>query len=579
MTDPVEDTRWRRLVEVVGELTANLDLEAVLARLLEAARELTGARYAALGIVDEDKRELERFLYLGIDEQTRREIGDLPRGRGILGLLIQDPQPLRLRDVGDHPRSYGFPSAHPPMHSFLGVPVTIRGESFGNLYLTEKQGGDFDEADEQIVVALAERAGVAIDNARLYEQAASRGRELEQAVRGLEATVDIANAVGSETDLSHVLELIVKRGRALVDARALVIVVHEQGELVIAATAGEIKSGVRGTRISMPGSIAERVLRSQRAERVSDAGDRMAPALHALGLDASTALVAPLVYRGRAVGVLEAFDHLGDRTDFSAEDQRLLQSFAASAATAIATAQSVERDRLQKSMEASEQERRRWARELHDDTLQGLGALRLRLSAALKENDDAAAASAVREVVAELDTEIENLRTLITELRPAALDELGLQAPLESLVERVAATSDVEADMTIDLANERGDETTRLAPEIENAAFRLVQEALNNAIRHAAAEHVGVSVLERDGSVMITVRDDGRGFDPATPSRGFGLLGMRERAELVDGSLEVNSRPGEGTVVTVVLPARRSQLPVGPEAELPRPSQQSAERA
>src|SRR3954468_18294378 len=211
--------RLRRLIKGGRSLVSNLDLDDLLEQLIEIAADLTGARYVALGILDTERRELERFLTHGIDPQGRRVIGDLPRGRGILGVLIDDPRPLRLASVGDDGRSYGFPPGHPPMETFLGTPVMIRGEAWGNLYLTEKEGGEeFTAADEEAVVVLAEWAGIAIENARLYQASEQRRDELERAVRGLEATTAIARAVGGETDLARVLELIVKRGRALVDA-------------------------------------------------------------------------------------------------------------------------------------------------------------------------------------------------------------------------------------------------------------------------------------------------------------------------------------------------------------------------
>jgi GAF domain-containing protein len=223
-TDALDEQHLRQLLDAGRALVERLDLEAILDRLLDTARDITGARYAALGILDASRRELERFVTRGIDEETHRTIGDLPRGRGILGLLIDDPRPLRLGEIGDHPRSYGFPPSHPPMHSFLGVPVMIRGQAWGNLYLTEKEGGvQFDDTDEQTAVTLAEWAAVAVENARLYSNAEARRAELERAVRSLEATTAIARAVGGETELERILELIVKRGRALVSARALTI--------------------------------------------------------------------------------------------------------------------------------------------------------------------------------------------------------------------------------------------------------------------------------------------------------------------------------------------------------------------
>ena len=237
--------------------------------MLEVACELTGARYAALGVLDEDRHELERFITHGIDEETRRAIGDLPRGRGVLGLLIEQPQPLRLADVGRHPRSYGFPPGHPPMSTFLGVPVMIRGHAWGNLYLTEKEAGEFDEADEQSAVILAEWAAIAVENARLYVSE-TRSDDMERAVHRLEATTEIARAVGGETDLDRILEIVVKRGRALVEARSLLILLREGEELAPASVAGEREAGMAEKPIPISGSIPGRILEAREPRRVSD---------------------------------------------------------------------------------------------------------------------------------------------------------------------------------------------------------------------------------------------------------------------------------------------------------------------
>ena len=210
--------------------------------MVEAARDLTAAEYAALGVLDPARTELERFIYLGIDEETRREIGNLPRGRGVLGELIRAPAPLRLRDVNQHPHAYGFPPGHPPMHTFLGVPVAVRGEAYGNLYMTEKRGGEeFDEDDEAAAKTLATWAGVAIENARLYTTLSEREEEVERALRRSETSVDIARAVGGETGVERVLDLIVKRARALVEAKSLLVLLRSGGRLVVAAQAGETR--------------------------------------------------------------------------------------------------------------------------------------------------------------------------------------------------------------------------------------------------------------------------------------------------------------------------------------------------
>jgi len=209
----LDEPRLRELIDVGRRLVAELDPEIVFRRVLEVACDLTGARYAALGVLDEDRQELKRFITHGIDEEARRAIGNLPRGRGVLGLLIEQPRALHLSNVGHHPRSYGFPPGHPPMATFLGVPVMIRGHAWGNLYLTEKAGGEFDEADEQSAAILAEWTAIAVDNAHLYRSVQGRRDEMERAVHRLEATTEISRAVGGETDLERILEIVVKRGR------------------------------------------------------------------------------------------------------------------------------------------------------------------------------------------------------------------------------------------------------------------------------------------------------------------------------------------------------------------------------
>jgi len=556
--EELDEQRLRRLIEVGRSLVSQRDLETLLAQVLDVARELTGARYAALGVLDESRQALARFVTRGIDPQTHQAIGDLPHGRGILGLLIQEPRPLRLRDLHHHPRSYGFPANHPPMHRFLGVPVLIRGSAWGNLYLTDKEDGDFDERDEQTAVILADWAAVAIENANLYQRLQQRRDELEQVVQGLEATTAIARAVGAETQLERVLELIVKRGRALVDARAMVILLRDGEEMEVAACAGEAEPDVVGRRIPVAGSTSGEILRGTRPERIHDVAARLRISSENLGVpDAHTALLVPLEFRSRALGVLVAFDRIGSEQEFGAEQEQLLQSFAASAATAVATAQTVEHERLRESMASAEQERRRWARELHDETLQGLAGFQVLLSSALRRSDSASLETAVRTAVEQIGTEIEKLRMLITELRPAALDELGLQPAIESLASRVAAVEGLEVETEVSL----GGEGERLAPELETAVYRLVQEALTNVVKHAGANRVTIEIVAADGHVEVIIADDGAGFDTEAPREGFGITGMRERVGLVDGTLAIASGPGEGTTVRATL--QRAAAPGG----------------
>ena len=545
-------------VRLARDVLSELDVEIVLRRVLESARELSGARYAALGVTDDSRAELERFITLGLDEDERDRIGDLPKGRGVLGELIAHPVPLRLEDVGAHPHSYGFPPGHPPMKTFLGVPVLIRGVPFGNLYLTEKVGGEaFTEQDEHTIMLLAEFAGVAIDHARRYSRLDAQHTELKRTVDALDATIDIARALGGETDLDLILGLVAKRGRALVSARALVIEHEQAGEMVVAAGAGELPDRLVGQHVDQEGSLATAALRVGRTLRLEDQPNRARFERHGLGrlgLNADAGLVVPLVFRGRGYGVMIAVDRLEDGPAFSSEDQRLLEAFAASAATAIATAVTVEGERRRQRIAAAEQERAHWARELHDETLQNLAALRLGLAAQLHDSKPDTIAETVREAVAQLEQEIRTLRALVTDLRPAALDDLGAQAAIEDLAER-ARSRGLEVDLVIDLAYEQGRKPDRHVGEVETTMYRIVQEALNNAMKHGGARRSQVEVVEDDTTVRLMVRDDGRGFDPNGHTDGFGLLGMRERIELLHGTLEVTSAPGQGTTITAAFPA------------------------
>jgi signal transduction histidine kinase len=551
----LDERRLRRILEVGRAVVSDLDLETVLQRVLDEARELTGARYAALGILDDDRRELERFLTVGIDAETHREIGALPRGRGVLGVLIEQPRPLRLANVSQHPRSYGFPVGHPPMGSFLGVPIRVRGESYGNLYLTDKQDAEaFDEDDEEAIVLLASWAGVAIANARAYRGEHGRRRELEQAVRGLEAATAIARAVGGETDLERILELIVKRARALVDARGVLILLRDGDELAVAAMAGQLEGDLLHARIPVEGSISGHVMQTQRSERLANVRDQLRFAL-ARQVAAASGLFVPLVFRGRALGVLNAFDRGDDEREFTPDDERLLEGFAASAATAVATAQTVASEGVRRGIEASERERERWARELHDETLQELANLKVILSAALRSDDLPTVHRTLATAVEQIDTEITGLRRLISDLRPAALDAFGAKAALEGLAERVIGTTGLEIELFVDLAFESSRSADRPPPALENALFRLVQEALTNVAKHAGATNVEISVVEDEGCIEVTVRDDGAGFDQAATHTGFGLLGMRERVHLAGGELHVTTAPGAGTTIYAKLPA------------------------
>jgi signal transduction histidine kinase len=540
----LEPERLGRLVELGRSLVSELDLETLLQRILDVARELTGARYAALGVLDADHAGLERFLYSGIDEERAAQIGELPRGRGVLGVLISDPRPLRLEDVGEHESSYGSPAGHPPMTTFLGVPVHVRGAVFGNLYLADRPGGAFTPEDEEALVVLADWAAIALANASAHHDVRGRRDELERAVRAFEATTALARAVGGETDVDAVLDLVVKRARALLDGRTAVLFRPEGEELVAAAVAGHGANGAV-PRTAIDRERAGPTLRDGRSEDLHDL-----PVAGALG--ARTAVWTALRFRGEALGVLTVY---GDAR-FSEEDERLLTAFGASAASAIATAQNAAVRALRLSMQAAEEERRRWARELHDQTLQELGGLRMLLHAGRRHGGERLEAS-VDEAVELLGDAIAELRHLITELRPAALDQIGIAAALEALAGRMARQHDLHVELEVDLDYESGRKGTRHTADLEATVYRVAQEALTNVARHSGATTATVQVADQEGTVRLEVRDHGCGFTPEGTARGFGLVGMQERAALAGGRLQVESVPGDGTRVVAEFPAAR----------------------
>jgi len=551
-TTSIDSARFERLFDVGRGLVSHHDPEIVLAEVIEAARDLTGARYAALGILDADKRGLARFLTAGIDEEERRRIGPLPRGHGILGELISDPKPLRLTEISEHPHSYGFPTEHPRMSTFLGVPVTIRGEVFGNLYLTEKADqAAFDEEDEEVLVVLAQWAAIAIDNARSHETSRIRQDELERAVRGLEATVALSREVGGESDLGRVLELVVKRGRALVGGKScIVFLLADDDELSPAEVAGDVDRSVLDIKLPQQ-SPARDAIRSRHSQRI---GAAEIARFSGLGTEAASALLVPLRSRGADLGVLAVF-HAADPDDaFGNDDVLAMESFATSASTAIHSARSIEDEKLRLSIASSERERKRWARELHDETLQELGALNVMLESALQVDDAEAVRAALSTSNDQVERVITGLQGLITELRPAALDDLGVAAAVEALVSRMRSRSGLHVEADIDLAYESGRSDTRHSPELEATIYRTVQEALNNVVKHSGANRARVLIEERHSEVTIAVEDDGTGIGGRDSGEGFGLLGMRERIALVGGTVSVAEAEGGGTRVSASLP-------------------------
>jgi signal transduction histidine kinase len=536
--------RLRILVDAGIALSSELSLDALLQRIAETAAGLTGARYAALGVIDRTGQSLERFKTTGLDEETRAAIGDLPTGRGILGVLIREAKPLRLENLADDPRSVGFPPGHPPMTTFLGVPIVQRGVAYGNLYLAEKEGGAFTDEDEELTQLLAAQAAVAIENARLYE---SSTRWLRQ----LESLNEVANALSSEHELEPLLALVARNLRDLVHARLVLIALPDGDDaLRIAGADGDGAAEAAGLRMTAKGSKAGRVLERARSERVDVVvEDPEVDQQLARKLAVTTALYAPLVVHGRPIGVIAAHDKLGGDPRFGEEDVRLAELLATRAAMAVDLAERVSRDVVRRVVQAQEQERASLARELHDEMGQALTSILLGLKTLEEEvttDTGRAGAAAVRELVV---STLQDVRRLAVELRPAALDDFGLGPALARLAETFGETTGI----TVELDGVVGGE--RLGADLETTLYRIVQEALTNVVKHADARRVSIALVRGNGSVAAVVTDDGRGFHvDGTRPGALGLVGMRERAVLVGGRLSIESEPGRGTTLIVEVP-------------------------
>jgi signal transduction histidine kinase len=544
LTDTPQSERLRLLVDAGIALSWELSLETLLQRIVDVAGQLTDARYAALGVVDPTGKQLERFLTTGLSAAEREAIGNEPVGRGVLGVLIHDARPLRLANVGDDPHSVGFPPNHPPMHSFLGVPVLLRGRVYGNLYLTEKEGGgEFTEEDEELTRLLAAQAAVAVENARLHE---SSTRWLRQ----LESLNEIGNALAGQFELGPLLAIVAARLRELVRARlALIALVEGESSLRIAAAVGEDSVALLDQRLGVDSSKIGRVLARGRSERADSlATDPELDRAIMAEARVSTGLYVPLIVEGRAIGVIAAHDREGGDPRFGEDDLRIAEALAQRAAIGVDLSRRVSTDAVRRVVEAQELERARLARELHDETGQALTSILLglrTLEQSLESDDARAAIGSVRDLVV---STLHDVRRLAVELRPAALDDFGLAPAIERLVD----THRQDASVDIDLEVQLGDD--RLPAGVETTMYRIVQEALTNVTKHAAATKVSVLVTRTDKAAVLVVEDDGAGFEPSDETSGLGLTGMRERVALVGGRLKVEAERGSGTTIAAEIP-------------------------
>jgi signal transduction histidine kinase len=506
--------RLRALLDAVVGIGTDLDPRRTLQRIVEAACALADARYGALGVIGNQGTELIDFITHGMDPATHAEIGDLPHGRGVLGLLITDPHPVRLPDIRKHPNSYGFPPHHPPMHSFLGVPVRIRDQIFGNLYLAEKRSApEFSDDDEEIVVALAAAAGVAIDNARLF--ALARRRE-----QWLAATQEITSVLLGTVRRTEALRLIARRAREVSGAALVMVLLYDEDtdRYTIEVAEGDGHVALSARTLVAGADFGE----ARRIDDLRQVADWPGP------VPAGPALAAPMAAADGLQGVLIV---TGD------EDAVLLSTFAGQAALALERARAQE----ERQQLAVLEDRERIARDLHDVVIQRLFATGMQLQAAVPQAGKPEVAQRINAAVDDLDATIRDIRRSIFELRAPA----GPSLHHDLLQACDAAGPTLGFRPTLDTT---GPVDSGVPDDIVPELLAVLREALSNVARHARASSVRVSLHAAPAEVVLTVEDDGSGIKPGH-ARG-GIVNMGERARDLGGSFEVGPRPdGSGTVL------------------------------
>lgn len=538
------EQRLRHLAEASVAVGSEVSLDGILQQTVEAAAALIGARYAALGVFDRTGSHLERFLTAGIDDETRALIGHPPGDHGVLRVLLREGRPLRLADVTQSSHFEGFPRGHPPMQSFLGVPILVRDVVYGDLYLGEKEGGRFTEEDEELVTLLAAQTAVTIERMQIYEG-------LVRWVRQLEALNELTASVLEERDLSRLLELVARSLREMIRARRVCIwLPTPSGGLRVAAADGEGVADMVGYLVP-PESKGARILARGRSERIDSLlEDPEVDQVTAQRVGGLTALIIPLIAQQKGIGVITAFNKDSPDPRFTDEDLRQAEAFGTRAALAIYLSERVARETVDAILEAQEVERSRIARELHDETGSALTAVLLDLTAI----DEAATLPDAREASAALRqtarNALDNVGRLAFELRPPALDEFGLGPALRDLGGALEKHGGPKVNLTVDLTPGE-----RFPERVETTLFRITQEALTNVVKHAEAKTVRIAVARHERSVVLSVEDDGRGFSRAqVPGGRLGLVGMRERIASVNGALDIESERGAGTRLTVEIP-------------------------
>ena len=519
------------LVEAMLVVTSDLDLDTTLRTIVHTAIELVDARYGALGVRGSG-HDLLAFIYEGIDENERERIGHLPEGRGVLGVLIDDPKPIRLDDIAQHPASVGFPANHPPMRAFLGVPVRIRDEVFGNLYLTEKTNGQlFSEDDEVLVKALAAAAGIAIENARLYEQ--SRARQ-----SWIEATRDIATELLSGADPATVFRLIADKALKLTEAQATLVAVpaldgkplSDVDELLVAEIAGKLPPLGAAPTIPVRGTPVGDVFLDRTPRRF----DNLNLQIGDVEVGSGSALVLPLRATDKVAGVLVALRR-DQSTPFSQNQEEMMAAFADQAALAwqLATSQ-----RLARELDMLA-DRDRIARDLHDHVIQRLFAVGLALQGTIPRARSPEVQQRLSDYVDDLQAVIEEIRTTIFDLHGPASGATRLRQRLDEVIAQFS-------DGTLHITTKFIGPLSVVDATLADHAEAVVREAVSNAVRHAQATTLAVTVKVED-ELSIEVVDNGRGMSER-PKRS-GLANIHYRAQQVGGTFTLDTPPIGGTLL------------------------------
>ena len=539
--------RVRQLLEAVVGIGSGLDLETALTRIVQAAATLVDAQYGALGVLGGDQR-LSRFITVGLASEEIAKIGPYPEGHGLLGELIRHPEPLRGVDLAQHPHSYGFPANHPPMHSFLGVPIRVRSEVFGNLYMTEKRGGaPFDADDEAVLVALAAAAGVAIDNARLYDE--SRRRQ-----QWLEATSELTRGLLSGLAADEVLAGFARRAATFAQADLVVVALPdaEREDLLIVAAEGVGAELLRGTAVGVEESLLGAVFVSGQPESVPDmSADERSRTDLVPGIGLGPGLLVPLGTPGQVRGVLSIVRVAG-AAPFDVSIPQLTADLGVQAAVVLELADR-RRDSELLSLYA---DRDRIGRDLHDLAIQRLFATSMSLQGAYKITQKPAVAERIAQSISDLDDTIKVIRSTIFSLHShdSADDEApGVRAQVIEACERVAEQLGFSPSVRFS-----GPVDTLVPDDMAEHLAAVLREALSNAARHAQARRVDVEVTVDGTHVTLTVMDDGVGIP--VKGRRSGLANLAERARQLGGRFSVDPGAAGGTVLVWSVPVQPADM-------------------